>query len=130
MSIFSKKQTGDIGEDYAVKYLKKHGYKIIERNYRKKIGEIDIIAKRHDYLVFVEVKTRHCNPLTKPYEAVNLGKQRKIIKTAALYIAEHKLQTYMRFDVCEVYVDAGTLKLNKINYIKNAFERSDYDSYY
>lgn len=130
MSIFSKKQTGDVGEEYAVKYLKKHGYKIIERNYRQKFGEIDIIAKRHDYLVFVEVKTRHCNPLTQPYEAVNLGKQRKIIKTAAFYLAEHKLETYTRFDVCEVFVEASTLKLNQINYIKNAFERSDRDARY
>lgn len=127
---FSKKETGDKGEDYAVKYLKKHGCKILQRNYRKKFGEIDIIAKSKDYILFVEVKTRHTNPYTQPYEAVDLRKQQKIIKTSLAYLSEKKLDSFCRFDVCEVFVNSDNLKLDHINYIKNAFEaRSNYESY-
>lgn len=127
---FSKKETGDKGEDYAVKYLKKHGCKILQRNYRKKFGEIDIIAKSKDYILFVEVKTRHTNPYTQPYEAVDLRKQQKIIKTSLAYLSEKKLDSFCRFDVCEVFVNSDNLKLDHINYIKDAFEaRSNYESY-
>ncbi len=122
---FTKKETGDIGENYAVKYLKKKGCKIIERNYRKKFGEIDIIAKNKKYFLFVEVKTRHTNPYTQPYEAVDYHKQRKIIKTSSMYLAENEIEAFCRFDVCEVFVDENTLKLDHINYIENAFEVRD-----
>lgn len=122
---FTKKETGDIGEDYAVKYLKKHGCKILERNYRKKFGEIDIIAKSKSCLLFVEVKTRHTNPYTQPYEAVDFRKQRKIIMTSSAYLTENHIDSFCRFDVCEVFVDENTLKLDHINYIKNAFEAGD-----
>lgn len=122
---FTKKETGNIGEDYAVKYLKKHGCKILTRNYRKKYGEIDIVAKSGDYILFVEVKTRHNNPYTQPYEAVDFRKQKKIIITSSAYLSEFKLDSFCRFDVCEVFVDENTLKLDHINYIKNAFEAGD-----
>ena len=121
MTLFTKKQTGDAGEDYAVRYLKKHGCKILERNYRKKYGEIDIIAREKDCLLFVEVKTRHINSLTEPYQAVTYSKRRKIILTSEAYLSERKENAYCRFDVCEVFVDENTLKLDRIRYIKNAF---------
>ena len=122
MSLFSKKQTGDAGENYCVKYLKKHGYKIICRNYRKSYGEIDVIAFKGGVLSFVEVKTRHSASLTQPYEAVDYKKQQRLIKAAQAYLAEHDVQSYCRFDVCEVITDKDTLKLININYIENAFE--------
>lgn len=122
MSLFSKKQTGDAGEDYCAKYLKRHGYKILERNYRKPYGEIDIIALKSDLLCFVEVKTRHHASLTQPYEAVDFRKQQRIIKAAQAYLTENDPEVYCRFDVCEVITDKETLKLISINYIENAFE--------
>ena len=123
MSGFSKKQIGDAGEEYCAAYLQKHGYRILFRNYRKPFGEIDIIARNHDTVAFVEVKTRHWNPMTQPYEAVNYRKQQRIIKTAQAYFIEYDVQDYCRFDVCEVFVDRETLRLLKLNYIESAFER-------
>ena len=65
------KKTGDRGEDYTAAYLKKNGYKILSRNYRKSYGEIDIIASKGKTICFVEVKTRHSGTLSQPYEAVD-----------------------------------------------------------
>ena len=118
---FKTKETGDRGEDYAVAYLKKHHCKILERNYRKPFGEIDIIARKKDTYLFVEVKTRHDNSFTRPYEAVDYRKQQRIVRTAMTYIHEHHLNASYRCDVCEVYVDQNTLDLSQINYYENAF---------
>ncbi len=122
MRFFSTKQIGDTGEDYAVKYLKKNGYKIISRNYRKKYGEIDIIAEDEEYIVFVEVKTRHENPMTQPVDAVGKHKQQCLIKTASAFLSENETDKFCRFDVCEVFVKSDSLKLIRINYIENAFD--------
>lgn len=119
------KEIGDIGEEFAVKYLKKKRYRIVARNFRKKYGEIDIIAENKNYLVFVEVKTRHSNSMTTASEAVDKRKQLRIIKTASAYLIENDTEKYCRFDVCEVYVDKDSLKLESINYIENAFELED-----
>ncbi len=121
MMNFNTKQIGDKGENYAVKYLKKHRYKILERNYRKPYGEIDIIAENKEYLVFVEVKARKLNTLIEPSYAVNQKKQYHLRNTAQAYIKENKIDRPCRFDVCEVYVNSDNLKLININYIENAF---------
>ena len=115
------KKTGDKGEDYTADYLKKNGYKILSRNYRKSYGEIDIIASKGKIICFVEVKTRHSGTLSQPYEAVDFRKQSKIIKTAAAYLIQNRIESECRFDVSEVFVDKETLKLDRINYIENAF---------
>ena len=126
----STKKIGDMGENYAADYLKRQKYKIIERNYRKRCGEIDIIAEKNGVIAFVEVKTRHSNTLAQPFEAVDRRKQEKIIKTAVNYISENKIDCDCRFDVCEVFVDKDCLKLRKINYYENAFMmESDYGYY-
>lgn len=122
MSLFSKKQTGDAGEEYCAKHLKKSGFKILDRNYRKPFGEIDIIAVKDNVLCFVEVKTRHYKSMTQPYEAVDFRKRHRIIKAAQAYITEKDYQMFCRFDVCEVITDKDTLKLLRLNYIENAFE--------
>lgn len=122
MSIFSKKQTGDAGEDFCAKYLKKHGYKILSRNYKKPYGEIDIIAFKNGVLCFVEVKTRNDQSLTRAYEAVDYRKQQRIIKAAQAYLIDNPNDYMCRFDVCEVYIVKDTLKVLEINYIENAFE--------
>lgn len=122
MKKFSTQNIGEIGEEYASKFLKKKKYKILERNYRKRYGEIDIIAENKNYIVFVEVKTRHRDSMTSAADAVNRQKQLKIIKTASMYLAENETDKFCRFDVCEVYINSDNLKLVYINYIEAAFE--------
>ena len=122
MKKFSTQNIGETGEEYAVNFLKKKKYNILERNYRKRYGEIDIIAENKNYIVFVEVKTRHKDSMTSAADAVNRQKQIRIIKTASLYLAENETEKFCRFDVCEVYVNSDNLKLVDINYIEAAFE--------
>ena len=84
------KEIGKLGEDLATKYLETLGYQIIERNFRCKVGEIDIIAKDKDYLVFIEVKYRKDNKKGIPAEAVNHNKRKKIIKATKYYIYKNR----------------------------------------
>lgn len=112
------KQTGDEGEEIAVKYLVKNGYKIINRNYRSVFGEIDIIASRDQYIIFVEVKARSHKSWNKPAEVVSKSKQIKIIKTAMMYLSENQLDVNSRFDVIEIFNING---ISAINHIKSAF---------
>jgi len=108
---------GDIGEEKAIEYLVDKNYKILERNFTTKIGEIDIIAKYNNIVVFIEVKSRFNSNYGNPYEAVNFKKQKKIINTAKLYSKYNKLyDTQFRFDILEYYINE-----NKINHIINAF---------
>lgn len=108
---------GDIGEERAIKFLLDKGYIILEKNFTTKIGEIDIIAKDNDIVVFIEVKSRLNSKYGNPYEAVNFKKQRKIINTAKLYSKYNNLyNTQFRFDIIEIYVDE-----NILNHIPNAF---------
>lgn len=106
---------GEQGEKQAITYLKKKGYKIIAHNYHNVIGEIDIIAKDKDYLVFVEVKTRTSAVFGQGYEAVNTKKQQKIRQVATLYLKEKRLEDVnVRFDVMSIDEDG-------IHHFINAF---------
>jgi len=116
----NRQQFGKESELLAVRYLKKNGYKILEQNYRNKIGEIDIIAKEKETLVFVEVKARKTHIFGNPKWAVTPKKQRKISMVALYYLKITK-QTHVkaRFDV----VALSSLTDNpQIEIIKNAFE--------
>lgn len=94
---------GKRGEQLAQKYLKNLGYEIIIVNYRCKLGEIDIIATKDDYLVFVEVKTRRNKNYGLPYESVSFEKQKTIRRVAAYYLkANNIFQKNCRFDVVSV----------------------------
>ena len=115
----NKKTIGDFGEKQAQKYLRKNKYKIICTNYRQKYGEIDIIAEKDKYIVFVEVKTRGENSLYAPVYAVNKPKQAKLMKTAYIYLKEYPTNKNIRFDIIEI-VYSGK-KVKSINHIKNAF---------
>ena len=109
------KITGGKGEILAQNYLKKQKYKILETNYSCKLGEIDIIAKENDTIVFVEVKTRTSEMYGRPCEAVTPFKQNKIRTIAKYYLMlKHAFEVNCRFDVIEVLDD-------EINHIKNAF---------
>ncbi|SKA76409.1 putative endonuclease [Clostridium sp. USBA 49] len=116
------KEVGFLGEEIAVKYLKKYGYVILERNFNCKIGEIDIIGKDKDYIVFIEVKTRYSNIYGSPGEAVTHSKQYKIYKIAQYYIMNKKFYKFnFRFDVIEIMLNNKNNKYS-IKLIKNAFQ--------
>jgi len=112
--------TGKYGEEIAVALLKDNGYKIIARNYKTKLGEIDIIARDRDTICFVEVKTRHSDKFGLPQEAVQGFKQRQISKTALVYLKDNNLlNKKARFDVVSVIQTQDKLKTELI---KDAFE--------
>jgi putative endonuclease len=112
---------GRWGEEQAVAFLRKSGLKILERNYRVPVGEIDIIAKSSDWLIFVEVKTRRSTAFGLPQEAVGLRKQRQIIRTAQCYMQNHNLgKLQPRFDVLAVFYRADGQ--SQIEHFEHAFD--------
>ncbi|MEG1646052.1 MAG: YraN family protein [Clostridia bacterium] len=112
----NNKKLGVWGEVQAQKYLKKAGYKILETNYETKLGEMDIVAKIDDTLVFVEVKTRETSEYGMPFEAVTAFKQNKYIIMAKQYllIKNPKYQE-IRFDVISILGE-------DLQHIENAFD--------
>ena len=111
---------GRKAEKEACKLLKKRGYKIITRNYEIREGEIDIIVRKGETIVFVEVRSKSLPIILRPVETITTTKQKKIIFTAKDFVNKHKLQnlTY-RFDVVSVVFDAGIII--EIEHIENAF---------
>ncbi len=115
---------GNIGEEAAVKLLKKKKYKILERNFTIRGGEIDIIAEDKDFLVFVEVKLRKSDAFGRPSEYVDFYKREHLKKAALTYMQKNAYEGNCRFDVVEIIGevnDAGKLKIKEENLIKNAF---------
>jgi putative endonuclease len=111
---------GEKGEEIAVRHLKKRGYKIIETNYRTKLGEIDIIAQDKDTIVFAEVKTRRSVQFGNPKQAVTIRKQKKISMVALYYLkATGQSSARARFDVVAVISNRDK---PQVEIIKNAFE--------
>ncbi len=104
------RQVGAKGEDFAVKYLAKHGYKILERNFTAPHGEIDVIAKDGKFIVFLEVKRRNNDHFGLPREAVTPEKQKTIVVCAKYWLSKNKLYgTPVRFDVVEVVGETVTV---------------------
>lgn len=98
-----RQQTGQFGEQLACEFLKDKQYHILERNYRCKIGEIDIVARVEEYLIFCEVKTRSDTRGIHPSASVTVKKQKKLQKLGLYYIQEKKLYQFQpRFDVISV----------------------------
>lgn len=115
-----RKRTGKKGEDIACAYLKSRGYRIVERNYRCPFGEIDIVARDGDAIVFVEVKSRKSEEYGDPQLAVGLEKQKKVSRISLAYLKEkHLYPCNARFDVVAIKMlpDGSTIEL-----IQNAFE--------
>lgn len=103
--MYSKSEIGKKGEDIAEKYLKINGYEIINRNYRCKSGEIDIIAKEKGEIVFIEVKTRTDLKCGYPAEAVDNTKKKHLYKVAEYFLYRNNLlDIFCRFDVIEIYL--------------------------
>ena len=122
-------ELGKWGERQAKLYLENKGYAIIVQNFRCPAGEIDIIAKDGEWIVFVEVKTRRSKNYGYPAEAVNSRKQIKYIQTALYYLKKNQLlDKAYRFDIVEVQL--GKQENHVINHIINAFQSTRYKYFY
>ena len=110
----NKKNIGNLGESKSIEYLEKNYYQIIERNFFCRFGEIDIIARDGNYLVFVEVKYRKSENYGMPIEAVDFRKQNKIRGVANYYLLKTGYNKAVRFDIIGILGE-------KITHIKNAF---------
>lgn len=108
---------GNIGEDIAMMFLTKQGVEILERNYRIKGGEIDIIYKDGDYLSFAEVKYRSSDAFGQAYEAVDYAKRKRICKASRVYLYSKHIpeNVYIRYDVISI-MD------KEVTWYKNAFD--------
>ena len=125
MKPFSNQAFGALGEKLAAKYLRQQHYKILKKNYKNKLGEIDIIARDGEEIVFVEVKTRSMSPYLGGQYAVDQRKQFRIMRTAAYFLDSKKIALQPRFDVLEMEVDRTTGKLIKANHYKAAFAQTE-----
>ncbi len=115
----NKREVGSIGEESAIKALKKQGYKILERNHTTRFGEIDIIAEEGGYLVFVEVKKRNTGTFGDALAAITRVKQQHMVRSALWYMKKHKcFDRHVRFDA--VGLDGGEVKI-----VKSAFMVED-----
>lgn len=126
--ITQKRQFGDIGEEFAVNFLKQKGYKILDRNWQQKFGEIDIVAakpsgflkQKIDEIVFVEVKSVKDSETFLAAQNVHYFKQKRLIKTAQMYLADKKfLNLPWRIDVLLVDYNPQS-KTAKIEHLENA----------
>jgi putative endonuclease len=117
-----KQVLGQEGERVAEKYLRKQRYRVLERNYRCPLGELDLIALDHGVIVFVEVKTRSQERFGEPVESVHRRKQQRMTKAALFFLSQHRLHhREARFDVVGISFDRGE---PVIEHIRNAFDVS------
>ena len=114
------KSLGSEGEVLALQFLRKKGYVILAQNYKTRIGEIDIIAKDGETIVFVEVKARSNDSFGSPYESVNTTKRQKLKNLALLYLKKQKKEFPTRFDVISITCLGNGHK--EIQHITDAFE--------
>ncbi len=114
--------TGVWGEKIAAQYLRKQGYKIVEKNFSCRYGEIDIIAQNGEFLVFAEVKLRKDVSHGEPKEFVTITKQTRLRTTTRWYLSQHPTDLQPRFDVVEILAPQGEKTLRPvIQHLENAF---------
>jgi putative endonuclease len=114
------KRRGDIGEDAAARYLKGRGFRLLERNWRYRQWELDIICRDGDTVVFVEVKTRGAGTMGLPADGLNRKKQVRLVKAASQYLSRKNLwDEPCRFDLAAI-IDTGSGL--DVDYIENAFD--------
>lgn len=120
MSITDKQKVGQIGEKVACMFLEKHGYKIIDRNYRKKWGEIDIIAQKDKVLHFVEVKSVSRVTEYNPEENVHPWKLKRLARATQTYLLENNVsdETEWQTDILAVFLDFN-IKKAKFRFTEN-----------
>jgi len=115
-----RKKLGRRGEKAALHFLQRHGYQILERSYRCKLGEIDIVAREGTELVFVEVKTRCSLSFGLPVESISRQKRKKLTQLALTYLSHHKMHHIAcRFDVVGILLEKD--KIVEIKLIRDAF---------
>lgn len=115
-------ETGKKGEDLAIEYLTNIGFEILERNWKNRFEEIDIVAIEKDLLVIVEVKTRSSLAFGKPEESVGLRKQRLLVNAAEAYIQKGNSNRETRFDIISVIISGQS---HHIQHIRHAFSPFD-----
>ncbi len=118
----NRKTLGSWGEEQAAGYLRRRGYSILDMNYFCRFGEIDIVAKKNKFIVFVEVKLRKDSSFAEAREFVTRAKQERIISTAGFWLMENDSELQPRFDVIEIYAPQGQKGKIKIEHIKDAFQ--------
>ena len=113
---------GKFAETYTARYLRRQGYRILERNFRTNYGEIDIIACNRQYIVFIEVKARTSFAHGTALEAISHGKRHRISNTAMLYLQRHPTELQVRFDAAGLLVQQGRfrMKVLEFQYVENA----------
>lgn len=117
--MFSNKDLGRAGEEFAGQYFESLGYKILEKNYRCRLGEVDLIVKKDDVIAFVEVKTRKSTSYGDPEESINSLKIKKIRNSARYFISVKNLFDFnVSFDVISIKAISGKFILK---HIRNAF---------
>jgi len=119
--VVQMRERGFKAEDFAVRHLKKMGYKIITRNFSCRWGEIDIIAQKGEYTVFAEVKLRKNDSFGGGAAAVDRRKQERIKKTASLYLSTLETEPPVRFDVVIITAEGEKFKKENVEIIENAF---------
>ena len=130
MTLFSKKDIGDLGEKLAAKYLKKQGYRVLGRNLHFGKNELDLVVKNREVIAFVEVKARSYDTLEealdhRPSLSVNRDKRERTLLAAREYLHAHPGHLCPRMDVIEVYLDRNhPQKPFKIHHIEAAFTAS------
>ena len=118
-----RKELGAFGERKAADYLRRECYKIVDTNYSCRLGEIDIVATKDGYVVFVEVKLRKSSQFAKALEFVDHRKQDRIRTTAQIYLAQNPTDLQPRFDVIEIYAPEGTATAHpEIYHMEDAFQ--------
>ncbi|MEW6201225.1 MAG: YraN family protein [bacterium] len=122
LSYHKRRTIGNTGERAAARYLRDRGFLILHTNYRCYAGEIDIIARKLNLLVFAEVKTRSSADFAAPEESVTYSKEKKITNTASHYIDKYKLHNLeCRFDIFSVYVNEKG-RVTKVEHLPDAFD--------
>ena len=116
--MYKNQKIGKFGEDVAVKYLKQNGYKILDRNFNCKRGELDIVALQKKQIIFIEIKARTSTKYGLPKEAVTKKKLEHIYKTAEYYLYTRNLEKEdIRIDVIEVYIKNGKFRINHLKQV-------------
>ena len=115
------KELGRYGETQAERYLRRLGYRTVEKNFSCRFGEIDLIVCDRQYIVFVEVKLRKNADFAEAREFVTHAKQQRIITAASLWLSRHETELQPRFDVVEVYAPGGLFGRPEIHHIEDAF---------
>ncbi|MDP2069487.1 MAG: YraN family protein [Lutibacter sp.] len=111
-------ELGELGEDLAAEELEKNGYEIVERNWRYKKAEIDIIARKNEVLAIVEVKTRSSDYFGDPQDFVNTKKIKMLVEAVNEYVNSKDLEVEVRFDIIAIIINENKLT---IEHLEDAF---------